>query len=132
MTHPQMFDDDDPFLAKVRSLSLQFPGAAEKVSHGRPTFFTKKVFVYYGASVRSDAGTWLAHRQCVLVQLDGEERPAATQDPRFFSPAYLGPYGWLGIDLEKRTDWGEIAELIESSYRQTAPAKLIARFDALK
>jgi predicted DNA-binding protein (MmcQ/YjbR family) len=130
MAHPQMFEDDDPFLAKVRAIALEFPGAAEKVSFGRPTFFTKKVFVYFGSSVRTD-GAWIAHDQSVLVQLDSEERHAATQDPRFFSPAYLGPFGWLGIDLNKRTDWAEIAELIESSYRQTAPPKLIATLDSL-
>jgi predicted DNA-binding protein (MmcQ/YjbR family) len=124
-----MFEDDDPFLAKVRAIALELPGAAQKISFGRPTFFTKKVFAYYGSSVRND-GAWIAHDQSVLVQLDSEERHAATQDPRFFSPAYLGPFGWLGIDLNKRTDWGEIAELIESSYRQTAPAKLIAKLDS--
>jgi hypothetical protein len=105
MSHPQLFDNDDALLGKVRSISLELPGAAEKVSHGRPTFFTKKVFVYYGASIRDDAGSWIAHSQCVLVQLDSEERHAAMRDARFFSPAYLGPYGWLGIDLDKRTDW---------------------------
>ena len=32
MAHPQMFDDDDPMLARVRELALGFPEAAEKVS----------------------------------------------------------------------------------------------------
>mgnify|MGYP000895616343 CR=1 FL=1 len=30
------------------------PGAAEKVSHGRPAFFTTKVFAYYGGSRKVD------------------------------------------------------------------------------
>jgi hypothetical protein len=131
MSHPQMFDDDDPFLAKVRAIALEFPSAAEKISFGRPTFYTKKVFVYYGSSVRDD-GTWIAHNQSVLVQLDSEERHAVSPDSRFFSPAYLGPFGWLGIDVDAGTDWVEIAELIESSYRQTAPPKLVARLDSME
>lgn len=50
MAHPIMFDRDDPLLASVRDLALAFPGADEKVSHGRPAFFTTKVFCYYGGS----------------------------------------------------------------------------------
>ena len=45
-----MFDDDDPFLARLREIALALPDAAMKVSHGVPAFFTKKVFAYYGAS----------------------------------------------------------------------------------
>jgi hypothetical protein len=121
-----MFDDHDPLLAKVRSLALSLPEAAEKISHGRPAFFTKKVFAYFGASVRIDS-TWIKHDHSLVVLLDPGEREAVAEDTRFFVPAYFGPSGWLGIDLDTRTDWSEVAELIESSYRQTAPNKLVAR-----
>ena len=50
-------------------------------------------------------------------------------DPRTFVPAYLGPSGWLGIDLDDSTDWVEVAELLDSSYRATAPARLVAALD---
>jgi hypothetical protein len=43
-----MFDHDDPYLGRVRELAQALPGADMKVSHGRPAFFTKKVFAYYG------------------------------------------------------------------------------------
>ena len=46
MAHPQKFDDGDPVLARVRELALALPDAGEKVSHGRPAFFTTKVFAY--------------------------------------------------------------------------------------
>ena len=58
MAHPRMFDDDDPLLARVRELAFDLPEAAEKVSHGRPCFFTKKVFCYYGGSLKVD-GEWV-------------------------------------------------------------------------
>jgi len=57
MAHQQMFDDDDPLLAQVRALALALPEADEKVSHGRPAFFTKKVFCIYGGSLKID-GEW--------------------------------------------------------------------------
>lgn len=125
-----MFDDDDPWLAHVRELALTLPGAAEKVSHGRPAFFTTKVFAYYGGSVKLD-GTWVEHPHAVLIQPDPADRPALSEDVRVFVPAYLGPSGWLGVDVDTTgTDWSEIAELLDASFRLTAPRRLITELDA--
>ncbi|CAH0153402.1 MULTISPECIES: MmcQ/YjbR family DNA-binding protein [unclassified Microbacterium] len=129
MAHPLMFSPDDPLLARVRAIALTFPEAAEKVSHGRPAFFTQKVFCYFGGSVRID-GDWVAHDAGIMVRPDAEDDPALRQDPRFWVPAYLGPSGWLGIDLDDDTDWQEIAELIDASYRVTAPRRFVADLDA--
>lgn len=129
MPHPQMFDDDDPVLARVRGLALALPGAAEKVSHGRPTFFTGKVFCYYGGSVKVD-GEWIQHSPAIVVQAEAGEREALRELANAFVPAYLGPAGWTGIDLGDDTDWDEVAELLEESYRQTAPKRLVAELDA--
>lgn len=119
-----MFDHDDPVLARVREIALALPEAAEKVSHGRPAFHTQKVFCYYGGSQRID-GEWLAHDHAIMVRPDPDDEPALRQDPRFWVPAYLGPAGWLGLDLDDGTDWAEVAELIDASYRVTAPARLV-------
>ena len=129
MAHAQMFDPDDPVLTRIRQIALEFPGAGEKVSHGRPTFFTKKVFAYYGGSVRRGAGDWIQHPHSVLVLLDADERAALLDDSRTFVPAYLGPAGWLGFDLTLESDFTEIAELIDSSFRNTAPPRLVAELD---
>src|SRR5690606_20859542 len=129
MAHPIMFDDADPFLARVRQLALAFPDAAEKVSHGRPVFYTTKIFAYYGGSVKV-AGGHEQHDQSVVVLLDPAEREALLQEERCFFPAYLGPCGWLGIDLTDHTDWGELRELMETSYRRTAGPRRVARLDS--
>ena len=130
MAHDEMFDRDDPILASIRRIALGFPGAAEKISHGRPAFYTKKVLAYYGGSVRRGAGDWVQHPQSVMVLLDADERAAFLGDPRAFVPAYIGPSGWLGIDLRGAGDLEEVAELIDSSFRNTAPARLVADLDA--
>ena len=129
MAHPKMFSDDDPLLARVRRIALALPDAAEKVSHGRPAFYTTKVFAYYGASVKVDR-EWVQHDQALLVLLDDDEHAALVKEPRCFVPGYLGPYGWLGLDLDDDTDWTEVAELVEMSYRQTAGQRRIAALDA--
>ncbi len=123
-----MFDDGDPLLGRVRDIALAFPDAAEKVSHGRPAFYTKKIFAYYGASVRVD-GEWVQHPQAVVILPDAEEEPALRDDPRVFVPAYLGASGWLGVDLDAGTDWDEVAELLDASYRLTAPKRGIAALE---
>jgi predicted DNA-binding protein (MmcQ/YjbR family) len=124
-----MFDDDDPFLERVRQLAASLPNAGEKVSHGRPAFFTKKVFAYYGGSLKVD-GEWVQHPQSIVVQPDEADRRALLEDVRVYVPAYLGPSGWIGIDLDAATDWSEIAELLDASYRLTAPARDVAELDA--
>ena len=123
-----MFDDDDPSLARVRRLAAAFPGADEKVSHGRPAFFTKKVFAYYGGSLKVD-GEWVQHPASIVVQPDPADRPALLQDPRAYVPAYLGPSGWIGVDLEEVDDWAEVTELLDASFRLTAPRRLVAELD---
>jgi predicted DNA-binding protein (MmcQ/YjbR family) len=124
-----MFDDDDPILARVRELAAELPGSAEKVSHGRPAFHTVKVFAYYGGSLRQ-AGEWVQHPHSVVVQPDAADRRALLEEERAYVPAYLGPSGWIGVDLDADTDWTEIAELLDASYRLTAPKRCIVELDA--
>jgi predicted DNA-binding protein (MmcQ/YjbR family) len=60
---------------------------------------------------------------------DADQRRALSEDPRVFVPAYLGPSGWLGVDLDEHTDWTEVAELLDMSYRLTAPRRAITQLD---
>ncbi len=135
MAHPQHFDDNDPILAQLRQLCLALPGTDEKVSHGRPAFFTKKIFAMYGAVVKGEhhAGD---HDNALVFLPTEDEAVALDQDDRFFVPAYWGPYGWRGTDLgiaaDGGIDWDEAAELIEESFRSTATKKLVGELDAQK
>lgn len=135
MPHPQMFEDDDPALARVSAIALALPAAQMKVSHGRPAFWTAprgKVFAYFGGSLKVD-GEWVMHEQSVMVLLDPDERAALLDDPRTYVPAYLGASGWLGLDLphpDGRDGWDEVTELVDASYRRTAAARLVAELDA--
>jgi predicted DNA-binding protein (MmcQ/YjbR family) len=119
-----MFDDADPLLVRVREVAATFPGVGEKVSHGRPAFFTKKVFAYYGGSVRV-GDEWVQHPRSIVVQPDPGDRPALLEDPRVYVPAYFGPSGWVGFDLDEESDWDEVVELLDASFRLTAPRRLV-------
>ena len=133
--HPGRVGDDDPHFARVREICLALPGAAEKRSHGSPTFHTRKVFAILGGSLQGDHYSPVA-RNAMLFLPDASEREALVQDEdRFFVPAYHGPAGWLGLSFHlvgglDRVDWTEVAELVEMSYRLTAPPALVRELDA--
>lgn len=133
MAHPQMFEDDDPYLARVRAIALGFPDATEAVSHGRPTFRARKIFAVYGSSTKGDAATRVSYPRGLVLSPEESERAALSEDPRFFLPAYYGPFGWVGLDLgyaaPEEVDWQEVAELLDGSYRQVAGARLVARLE---
>jgi len=132
MPHPIMFSDDDLGLPQVRTIALGFPEAFEKVSWGRPVFCAPKIFVMYGGSVKTEIkGEYRQYPYSILVKVDESDRKALEQDTRFFFPAYMGPSGWLGLDLAAKTkvDWAEVTELIDASFRMVAPKKLIKLLD---
>jgi hypothetical protein len=109
---------------------LRFPSAEERISHGRPTFRAGRIFAAFGGSEKLRPGE---HRQvpsALIFMPDPVDLPALDQDERFFVPAYDGPHGGRAIDLaDPATDWAEIAELVDASYRMVAPRRLIAELD---
>ena len=123
MEHPLLFDEPDAALERLRTLCLAFPEAVEVLAWGRPTFRAgKKIFVTAGSS--------MDRPHSMVFKPDPEERRALVQDARFFIPPYFGPAGWLALDFdEPRTDWVELAELVETSYRQVALKRQLVQLD---
>ena len=114
MAHPLRYDDADPLLHRLRESALALPQAQEKVAHGRPTFFTIKVFAYYGGSVKGDHGSDRLGRALLFLP-EEDERAALLDDHRIHVPAYLGPSGWLALDLTAgEPDWEEVRELLDA------------------
>ncbi|HIZ34730.1 MAG TPA: MmcQ/YjbR family DNA-binding protein [Candidatus Ruania gallistercoris] len=130
-----MFDDGDPYLARVRQVCLAFPDATEKVAHGRPTFRSQKVFVVYGGGTKGSASTRQQYDHSLLLLPDAGEKPALEEDPHYFLPAYYGPYGWIGWNLTcdgaapDEVDWGEVFELVHASYRGLSSPDQVRRLD---
>ncbi len=125
MSHPRRYADEDAYLARLRRICLALPEASEKESHGHPNFYTQKVFAVFGGVVKGDhdSDRW---SQSVLVLPNLLTREAALNDDRFFVPGYYGPYGWIGLDFRAaEVDWDEVADLVDESYRNTAPARLV-------
>lgn len=105
-------------LEPVRKLCLALPEAFEIEAWEQPTFRVGggrgKMFC-----IAAEDGS------SVRVKADPIEREALLEqgDP-FYMPAYVGTKGWVGVQLDDRTDWVEVAELIATSYCLIAPKRL--------
>jgi predicted DNA-binding protein (MmcQ/YjbR family) len=118
-----MYDDDDPFLAELREICLALPEAVEKETWGRPTFRAGKIFAIFAGEQEHPYG--------LVFKPEDDERAALVQDSRFYPPRYWGPYGWLALDFSAASvDWAEVAELVETSYRQIALKRMLAILDS--
>jgi len=55
----------------------------------------------------------------------GEQEAMIFTDPaRFFRPPYVGPRGWVGVRIDHRPNWAQVATLVERAYREVAPPRL--------
>jgi hypothetical protein len=122
-----MFQGTDPLyrvamalkpLTRLRRICLALPQATEQETWGDPTFRVRgKIFVH---AVEDGASFWCKAppgSQFVLVNADPK---------RFYVPPYVGPKGWVGVRLDGRPDWDEIARIVERSYRLVAPKRVAA------
>jgi hypothetical protein len=106
---------------ELRRAALSLPEAEERETWGHPTFRVRdKLF----AILADDGGQ-------VSVKATRQEQEAlVAEDPETFGvPAYVGRHGWVSIQLAT-ADPVEVRELLEEAWRQTAPKRLVATYDA--
>ena len=105
----------------VREICLWFPATEEVLSHGSPDFRVKgKTFATYVINHHGDGrvALWLNAPQ-------GAQDHYVKQEPKhYFVPPYVGPRGWLGVNLDKGISWKTVAKLIREAYVKVAPAAL--------
>ena len=108
----------------VREVCLSFPAAEEFVSHGSPNFRVGKkgkIFATYVVNHHGDGRIALW-----LNAPDGAQAHYTRAEPKhFFVPPYVGPRGWLGVNLDKGVSWKRVAALVREAYEKVAPPQLI-------
>ena len=43
-----------------------------------------------------------------------------------YKPPYVGPSGWIGVELNRGFSWKRVIELVHMAYANSSPAKLVA------
>lgn len=108
----------------VRNVCLSFPGVEEVPSRGSPDFRVGgKTFATYVINHHGDGhvALWLrapSGDQQTYVELDSEN---------YFVPPYVGPKGWLGVELNKSLTWSSIAERVREAWIEVAPPSLASK-----
>jgi len=109
-------------VARLRAICLALPEATEKIAWGEPTWRVRgKLFAqlddhHHGAD----------HLAVWLPAALGEQEAMIFTDPtQFFRPPYVGQRGWVGVRIDRRPDWAQVARLVESAYRHVAPPRLL-------
>src|SRR5262245_22315764 len=109
-------NDDGPQLKRVRLICNSILGAIEKVSHGEPTFFTpKRVFAMFANNHHGDG-----HVAVWLPVGPGVQEALIDEAPEiYFRPPYVGPAGWIGVELS-RVDDDLLGSLIREAFQLIA------------
>jgi predicted DNA-binding protein (MmcQ/YjbR family) len=106
----------------VREIMVSFPETEEFVSHGSPTFRVHgKIFAAYTINHHGDGRVALT-----LIAPPGAQAAFVKMHPNaYFVPPYVGPKGWLGVELDKGLAWETVREHVRDAYEMAAPAELI-------
>lgn len=107
-------------MERVRRICLALPETWEKVSHGEPTFFVgKRVFAMCSTNHHNDG-----HYAVTVPAAIGVQAALIEANPKkFYKPPYVGPAGWVGIELPRVKD-KELALHLREAWLLIAPAKL--------
>lgn len=113
-------------LAKMRKIISKWPETDERLSHGAPTFWGgKKTFASFADNHHGDGRIAIWCKADFDIQSDLVE----TDPDVFFVPPYVGPSGWVGIEVSGKVDWQMVAGVLEQGYRMVAPKRALRLLD---
>lgn len=113
--------------AQVDALAAALPEVSRKTSHGAPGWAvgsgkSAKLFAILADRHHGEEAIGLLVKASGADEMTGliEARPNA-----YYWPKYYGASGWLGLKLNRPdTDWDEVRDWLERSWRTCAPPRL--------
>ena len=111
-------------LPKLRKICKALPETTEVQSWAAPTFRVRgRVFAMYAKPGNNHGG-----REAIWLNCDpvSQQFMIADDAKRYFKPAYVGPYGWIGVYLDGRVNWKTVTERVREAHEMTL-AKLLAK-----
>ncbi|HZD51298.1 MAG TPA: MmcQ/YjbR family DNA-binding protein [Silvibacterium sp.] len=113
---------EDPRLTRISEIALTLPEATRQIYGSHAQFLVrKKTFAYF---LDNHHGDGIVAVTCKVMPGENEALVKA-QPRRFYLPAYLASRGWVALRLDVgKVDWGEVRDLLLSSYVLIAPKRL--------
>ena len=106
-------------LPRLRKLCLALPDTTEVKAWGEPTFRVhNRLFAMYADGSNHHGGG--RHSVWLNCTPTNQLFMIADNPQRFFKPAYVGPYGWVGVYLDGRVSWKQVVEAVRDAYELTA------------
>ena len=107
----------------VRELMACLPETEEVISHGSPSFKVRgKTFATYTINHHGDG-----HVALNLDSPPGAQQLYTEMEPEYyFVPPYVGPKGWLGVELNTGISWKSVTARTREAYEKRAPKALLA------
>jgi hypothetical protein len=125
VAHPRMYDESNKLIKRLREVCLAFPAVVEKEAWGECTFRVSggKMFAMTDNNHHHSGhvAVW------VMAPPTVQETLIRSKPARFFNPPYMGVKGWVGVRLDTRVDWGELAAILRDGYLMSAPIKAGSR-----
>jgi predicted DNA-binding protein (MmcQ/YjbR family) len=107
----------------VRELCLGLPGTEEVLAHGMPDFRVGgRTFASYVINHHGDGRIAL----WINAPAGAQQHHVRAEPKHFFVPPYVGPKGWLGINLDRGIAWKAVTRLVREAYEKVAPPRLAA------
>lgn len=105
-------------LTRVRRICSALPGTTEKLSHGEPAFFAKKLYAAMSTNHHNDG-----HYAVLIPAAPGFQEAMVVAEPRkFYRPPYVGVKGWVGVELSEVDD-EELGALITDAWKLVTTRK---------
>lgn len=100
-------------IKRVRDLCLALPDTSEKLSHGEPTFFAgKRVFATFSNNHHNDGHVAV----CIPAEPGAQAALIRSNPACYYRPPYVGPSGWVGIELAEIGD-DELAAHLSDAWK---------------
>lgn len=116
-----MYDDSDPAIKRLREICLALPEVFEKEAWGECTFRVTggSMFAMTDNNHHNSGHVAVWVKAPAMVQ-----EILVNSDPkRFFIPPYMGKQGWVGVRIDRKVKWDELAAILNDGYLLSAPKK---------
>ena len=123
-----MYDDSNPAIARLREICLALPEVFEKEAWGECTFRVTggSMFAMTDNNHHSSGHVAVWVKAPAMVQ----EILVGSDAKRFFVPPYMGKQGWVGVRIDYKVKWDQLAAILKDGYQMSTPKKSRGRTPA--